>query len=213
VTSLLQNSSVQSATDLPCDCTLALAFPLSRDEFFHSAESEPEDGFIRSWIRRYPGYPLEDLWIDFAPIAHYASDLARVAAEELGVHVLRDPNVASWADALSTRRVTTLFAHWSVRDDQDFIQFAGGFVSSCDCAESVPNPFYGVLDMTVCCSTRLIKAVKSRRPKCTVIANRNSASLNIRLAIYRQALRLLATRQYSFVDAMLKIHSSGLEVL
>lgn len=213
MTSSLQNSSDPSTTPyLPRDCALALAFPLSREEFFHSAQSEPEDGFIRTWIRRYPGYPLEQLWLDFAPVARYADCLATTASD-LGVLVERGTDLACWVAALSQRRVTTLVAHWSPREGQDFIQFADGFVLSRDCAESLPNPFYGVLDMTICRSVRLIESIKSRRPQCTILANKNTASLNLRLAIYRQALRLLATGKYSFVDAMLKIHHSGLEVL
>lgn len=198
--------------DSPRDCALALAFPLDRAEFLRSIETEPPYGFVRQWLARFSGYPVELLWQDYAPIAAYAKGLAEEASAA-GVLVEEEATLTRWLKLLNARRITSLVAHWAEQDQADLIQFAGGFVPLSECINSMPINFSGVLDLTVCHSSRFIDQIKKQRPASTILANRNVARLGVRLAMYRQVLRLLATGEYTFIDAMLKIHRSGLEEL
>lgn len=210
--SISLNTSLGKQTpDALGDCGLAFAFPLSREEFLGAVTTEPPDGFVRQWLRRFSGYPAEELWLDYAPIAKYAMDLSN-CTEAKGVLVERRANVRSWTRLLE-RRCVTLFAHWVERVDCDLIQFSGELTDISKCVSQLDPTYGGVLDFTVCGSARLIDRVKFRCPKSTVLANRNRARLDVRLAMYRQALRLVESGAYTFVEAVRKVHKSGLEEL
>jgi hypothetical protein len=206
--------SFRSATlsDSPLDCALSYAFPLSWKEFSNAAKFEPNDGFIRQWVRRFAGYPIERLWDDYAPIASYAEGLA-AEVSAAGVLVERHVDLNAWSHLMQHRRIVTLVAHRADRNNMDYIQFGENFVSVRDCLGAIPMNVDRVLDLTVCNSTRFVALIKSSRPKCTVLVNRNVARLNVRLAMYRQVLMLIKTGQYTFVDAMIRVHESALEVL
>lgn len=198
--------------DSPQDWALAFVFPLKREEFLQAIEIEPVDGFVRQWAASLAGYPAEKLWSDYEPIADYANQFAEEASAA-GVLVRDGATLANWLELLQARRIISLVAHWAEREQTDLIQFADGFAPLNNCIEGIPSTFCGLLDLTVCHSSRFIDQIKRKRPKSRVLANRNVARLAVRLAIYRQVLGLLKSGEYTFINAMRKIHRSALEEL
>jgi hypothetical protein len=198
--------------DSPQDWALAFAFPLKREEFLQAVETEPADGFVRHWASSLSGYPVEKLWDDYEPIADYANQLAEEACAA-GVLVRRSATLTIWLELLRARKIISLVAHWAEREHTDWIQFTDGFASLSKCIGGMPAAFCGLLDLTVCHSSRFIDQIKRMRPKSRILANRNVARLGVRLAMYRQLLALLQTGDYTFIDAMRKIHLSALEEL
>jgi hypothetical protein len=127
--------------------------------------------------------------------------VAQEAAEH-GVLVRLKASWEDWCLLLRERSVVALFAHWYDKPPDDWIEFANGPRPIEHIVAGIPEGYAGVLDFTVCYSLKLAPLIKRKHPQCTVILNKREARLDYRLAIYRQALRLLATEGYSYVDTM-----------
>ena len=187
----------------PDDCALAIALPLTREEFFADAAPASAKDFVKQWSA-VQQVPNQQLWEDYTRYAALAHDIAN-EAEAAGVLVLRHASFAQWTDILHERQAVTLFAHWKTGTDgkrDDCIEFADGLQNIKAFITSIPEHYYGVLDLTICYSLNAAPGIKQRSPLCTVIVNKKPARLDYRLAIYRQVLRLLATRRYSYVKAL-----------
>ena len=188
-------------------CGLLIAIPLTRDRFLSDAADARKD-FVRQWLASLAGYAPERLWRDYERIATYVlqiSDEARAG----GVHVVTDASFESWAALARTRSVITLVAHW-VAGSPPLIEYADGPHPLDEVVEALPAGFDGVLDLTVCHSTRAIAAIKTARPRCSVLTNREPARLDLRLAMYRQVLRLVQRERTRYVQAAQQVHLAAL---
>lgn len=105
----------------------------------------------------------------------------------------------------------SLFAHCPEKASSGAIEFADGLHTIAELVDVVPADFSGVMDLTICYFTRLMEAIKHKAPRCQIVLNRKRASLGLRLAIYREAVRLVATGGYSHVDALAEIQLSLLK--
>lgn len=70
---------------------------------------------------------------------------------------------------------------------------------------TVPLDFSGLLDLTICNSVILGKAIKNFRGACFVAVSRYPAELHVRLGLYLLALRMIARKRMSFIDALSRI--------
>lgn len=190
--------------DLPSNCGLAIALPLSEEEFFADAEAGSRKDFVPAWMKQNRGFASHLVWRRYLPYAQLAIDVAR-EAEQLGVWVQLNSSFEQWRLILRKRKVVVLFAHHCNKPPQDSIEFADGLYAIEHVIAGIPLDYTGVLDFTVCYSLALAPAIKIRNRECTVIMNKGAARLDYRLAIYRQALRLIATGGYSYVDALAEV--------
>lgn len=190
--------------DLPSNCGLAIALPLSESAFFADAEATSGKDFVPGWMKQHRGWAPQLVWQEYLPYAQLALDVAH-EAEQLGVLIQLNSSFEQWCSLLRERNVVVLFAHNCSKPLQDSIEFADGPHSIERVVAGIPSGYAGVLDFTVCYSLALAPAIKVRNPECTVIMNKRAARLDYRLAIYRQALRLLATGGYSHVDALAEV--------
>lgn len=191
------------------DCGLAFALPLSRDAFVEDFDNPAKD-FVRNWVSQFEGLSLDRLWSGYARLAAYARLIAS-EAEALGVWVLTEVTLDSWAALTLARPITTLVAHWA-ENGLDGVEFSTGIVQLEQVCAALPRRYSGLIDLTVCHSAQAIAPFKRARPGCTVLANREPARLDIRLAMYRQILRLLNYERTTYVDAAARVHMAGLEV-
>lgn len=196
--------------DRPTDCSLCLCIPLTRDDFLAAAANEPGQGFVRGWVEQAWEAPPETLWERYSPIAAYAGELA-AEAESAKVRVFRNATFQDFLTCLAgERRVTTLIAHWYGNG----VQFSRDFVPATELVGHIPPGFTGTLDLTACYSAvRLLDRIKKQAPRATVIAVKREALPSVRLAIYRQTLKLLQQRRYTFAEAMRQVHLTALERL
>jgi hypothetical protein len=204
----LEGNTVLGADRLQ-DCGLAFALPLSRDAFLDDYENPSKD-FVRNWVMQFEGLSLNRLWLGYSALADYAR-LVAAEAEALGVRVLTEVTLKSWAALTLARPITTLVAHWA-ESGLHGVEFSSGIVQLDEVCAALPGEYRGVLDLTICHSSQAIAPLKRARPQCTVLANREAARLDIRLAMYRQIVRILNHERINYVDAAARVHMAGLEV-
>jgi hypothetical protein len=85
------------------------------------------------------------------------------------------------------------------------IEFSDGFVPIGTIVDTIPPTFQGKLDLTSCNSTVFAEAVRKKCKSVLVIANEDSTSLDLRLAIYRQVIRRLSRRSEPYEDALYQV--------
>jgi hypothetical protein len=85
------------------------------------------------------------------------------------------------------------------------IEFSEGFVSANEVLNAIPASFDGKLDLTSCNSTFFAEDVRRKCKSVLVIANEDSTSLDLRLAIYRQVIRRLSRRSEPYESALYRI--------
>ncbi|MBV9268829.1 MAG: hypothetical protein JO061_21855 [Acidobacteriaceae bacterium] len=189
-------------------CAVAFAIPLTREQFLSDFESVKKD-FVRNYASEEP---LETAWRYYQSTAAFARELvAELTAG--GAVVNTSATIDQWSNLVRQRHVVTLFAHWTNRNGVDEFEFAEGLRSLDDLIACLPDAYSGVLDFIVCRSTKALDRVKQARPKSTVIANRNEADLSVRLAMFRQIMKLVSAGR-DYVDAAMTVHKAmlGLKV-
>ena len=183
----------------PADCALLVAVPADRAGFERAAKA-PDRDFVARLMEANRGRTAASVWSDYARIADYTVELAR-EARKAGATTIMDASFACWKLALPGRPVVVLFAHCRP-GEPDAIEFADGIYPVQEVARAVPPDCTAVLDFAVCYSLQLYKMIKQVAPRCTVIVNKQETPLDFRLALVRQAMRLLATGKYSYPGAM-----------
>jgi hypothetical protein len=159
--------------------------------------------FVPRLVEANPGRSLAAIWADYAPMATYALDLV-AEARGLGAFTETDVSFARWSRLLHVHPVVVLFAHCR-RGEPDAVEFAGGLYAVADVANAIPPYFSGVLDFTVCYSLQLAAAIKTRASRSQLILNKRETALDQRLALLRQALRLLAGGGFSYPGAIAEV--------
>jgi hypothetical protein len=98
----------------PCDCALAVAIPLTRQQFLHDLSQSGEKGFAK-YVKTasfQPGTSDEYYWeVVYGPIARAAERIC-ANAERLGVTVNRATRLADIFTLLGKFKVVTLVTHW-----------------------------------------------------------------------------------------------------
>jgi hypothetical protein len=197
--------------ETPRDCALALAIPLTREAWYADKDDERMD-FIRSWVASFPGYNVERLWNDYSRVAAYTNTMA-AEADAKGVMVSTAATPESWGRLIATRRVVTLVAHWVNDAGAVHFEFRDGLARLERLIDRLPLDYAGVLDLTVCYSAEAIAPFKRARPGCTVLANKKPANLAVRLAMYRQIVKILSVERTTYVEAAMRVHLAALEVI
>lgn len=82
------------------------------------------------------------------------------------------------------------------------IEFSDGFQTLESILAVIPGIFSGKLDLTSCNSTVFAEEVRRKCRECLLMTNEESASLDFRLAIYRQVIRRLSRRPQPYEDAL-----------
>ncbi|MGD2071065.1 MAG: hypothetical protein PVI57_20520 [Gemmatimonadota bacterium] len=72
--------------------------------------------------------------------------------------------------------------------------------------EAISDDWSGVLDLTLCNSAVLAPWIKRHRRRCLVVANRGSASLDVRLARYHVTIKSLDREPRPFVETLGRVH-------
>jgi|SRR5215469_5756395 len=85
------------------------------------------------------------------------------------------------------------------------IQFSNGFAILSSVLNEIPEEFSGKLDLTCCHSTVFAENVRRKCRSGFILANEQSTSVDLRLAIYRQLVRSLSRRPEPYEDAMFRI--------
>jgi hypothetical protein len=71
--------------------------------------------------------------------------------------------------------------------------------------EAIPSAFEGLLDLTVCHSMVLGRAVKKMRPRCVVALSRRPVDLRVKIALYEIAVRMIRCRPQPFMSVLSQI--------
>lgn len=111
----------------PSDCTMAIALPLTKEEFLADLQSDaPKDyaKYYRSlmWGKRGE----EELWAQYRDNMSRLIEGVAIEVERLGVKVVRSVRLMDIPSLFSDRDIITLVSHWRASDveAQDFIDFA-----------------------------------------------------------------------------------------
>jgi hypothetical protein len=191
-------------------CGLLVALPLTREQFVADATNARKE-FIRRWVASFGRYEGAGLWSDYRPIAAYALQIIKEARQG-GAAAVTNASFGSWAEMTAARDVVTLVAH-IMAGPPGAIEYADGPHVLDDVIAALPPAFDGVIDLTVCHSPRAIAAIKRARPRCSVLASRHPANLDLRLAMYRQVLRLIDRQGTGYTEALQRVHLAALERL
>ena len=96
----------------PRECALALAIPLTREDFLAGLHAGPEKDFAKSLERSRRGAKNSFLWNDlYAPVAETALEVAGAVATN-GVTVIPEATLCDLRALFERFRVITLVAHW-----------------------------------------------------------------------------------------------------
>lgn len=110
----------------PSDCTLAIALPLTRDEFIADLRPEAPKDYAK-FYRSYIGGRLsqEELWVKYRDSVSYLIEGVATEVERLGVKVVRGVRLMDMPSLLSDREVLTLVSHWRPAEVEphDFLNF------------------------------------------------------------------------------------------
>jgi hypothetical protein len=88
------------------------------------------------------------------------------------------------------------------------VEFDGGFSGLDELVSRVPVNYAGALDLTVCNSVLLGEEIRRRCAHCIVLVNEAPASLDFRMAVYRQVIRSLSRRPDAYEDVVYRIRSA-----
>jgi hypothetical protein len=88
------------------------------------------------------------------------------------------------------------------------VEFSEGMLAVQNVADAVPHGFDGVLDLTMCNSVILGKAIKAKHPDCLVAMNRYAIDLYVGMPIYKLVIEDLARRPAPFTDTLSKFHTN-----
>lgn len=85
------------------------------------------------------------------------------------------------------------------------IELFDGMHTVTEFIEAIPTAFDGVLDLTVCHSMVLGRAVKKKRPRCVVALSRRAVDLRVKVALYEIAVRMIRCRPQPFMSVLSQI--------
>jgi hypothetical protein len=200
---------MQAEKHSPADCALVVAIPVTKEEFERDAALGAAKDFAPNIVEQYAGQ-ISAAWMSYKPFALYLAEVAKYAQDH-GVLVKTAASLADWVACLKSRSVVTLVAHCK-ETGQPEVEFADRLFTPTQIVSVMPNSYAGTLDLTVCYSLAvLVPPIKRSFPDCSVIANKKPALLDLRLALYHQALRLLQSGEYSFVEALATAQLAGVE--
>lgn len=103
----------------PRECCLAVALPLTQDEFMCDFAASPRAGYAAAFVGSgREGLPALTLWELFEPWARLANQvIGEVSA--CGVAIVRRATLDDLSSLLQRFRATTLFAHWHTPEFKD----------------------------------------------------------------------------------------------
>jgi hypothetical protein len=99
-------------TTKPYECALALAIPLTRDDFSLGLDLNAKKDFIKSLARRNVALTQDALWETvYVPTVKIVTSVAQAASAK-GVTVITNATLSDLRGLLQQFRVVTLIAHW-----------------------------------------------------------------------------------------------------
>src|SRR5262245_38086062 len=105
-------SSLAEEVISPRECSLAVALPLTREEFMRDLSANPRTGYAGSFAQNgRDGLSAQTVWELFEPWARLANDVI-TEVEARCVTIIRRATLEDFSGLLRCFRVTTLFAHW-----------------------------------------------------------------------------------------------------
>jgi hypothetical protein len=88
------------------------------------------------------------------------------------------------------------------------IEMRDGFHNFEELVAAVPSTFTGTIDFLTCSALAFCEPLRRRRPNCgDILCPKQPARIPERLALYQNAVRLLAKENTGYSDAMLAIHA------
>lgn len=87
------------------------------------------------------------------------------------------------------------------------VEFSDGLRTVAEVTEAVPEDFSGLLDLTVCNSVILAKAIRQRRSNCLIAANRYPAQIHVRLGLYKIAIEILAKNPMPMIEVLNRVQT------
>jgi hypothetical protein len=96
----------------PIDCALAVALPLSYEDFAEHIRLGGEHDFACGFRRRYPNYSSEIIWdVILGPVVARMLQVIEDASSR-GVYVLPNARLVDLRNLFDRYKVVTLFTHW-----------------------------------------------------------------------------------------------------
>lgn len=189
----------------PQDCALALAIPLTEEDFLHGLRAGEEKDFAKSLVRNFPATTEKSIWENkYQPIVRVAQTVTQ-AVKKHGVTVVQNATLAAFQDLLPHFQVITLVAHWRSHGFEiGEIEFFDRLQSVNEVNAVIPLSYEGILDFSVCHSRILGNAIKRGR-RCLVITNDKEATPVFRLLIYKGTIELLAHHPMDYPEATTKV--------
>jgi len=87
------------------------------------------------------------------------------------------------------------------------VEFADRFVPVSEIVAGIGTESACLFDLTICNSVLLGEEIRRRCRHAVVIMNADAAAPDVRLAVYRQVVRLMVKRQWSYQDATMRLRS------
>lgn len=190
----------QMTSDLPSECALAIAIPLTKDGFLEQSESPTRD-YARLFREQLSGLGVGELWEKYRSAVVEPAQRAMESAARSGVMVVADVSLFEWTRVIGARRVVSLVAHWSDAGITG-VELADAVHRPAAIVATLPTGCDSTFDLRMCHSFVLGEALKRAAPKCHVVMNERAVTPSIQLPLYGGIIKLLATGRYDFGGAV-----------
>jgi hypothetical protein len=177
---------------------LAIALPLTKEDFLKDLHAESPKDYAKTRQRKY-NWEEEALWeIDHLPMVNLMLQICD-EVKKMGCKVILNFTIEDLA-SINDYDVVTIVSHWN--NKVDAVEFYDGMFTTIDIVEKIPKDFMGIFDLTICHSTALQDAIKKYRPSSLVIANKNPAQLDFRLLFYKTIIKMIYHKDINYIDAV-----------
>lgn len=191
----------------PGNCFLGICLPLSKQDYITSLDNDNNKSYAKI-RRKLLQFNIDSLWEhDHLPLVHLINDI-KLKLQRLGVTVKTDFSLSDIA-SIAHYEVAAILAHYD--DVKDEIELFDNQYKSDIIIDRIPVDYNGIIDLTMCQSTRVQMQIKARIKNCLVVANKMNASPEFRLLCYYNTVSLLGKEDISYVDAITKIRVSLLK--
>lgn len=168
----------------PSDCAIAFGIPVSLEDF----RRKPTHGFARQF------------WQANGRIKRFLADyeLTSGVMKECKTCVITNLTLERFGDLFQRHQVVILFSH----AENSSVEFHEGLVEIDRVVQQIPEQFDGILDITMCFSRELFRALRRERPKCfPFYATEESLDAQAWLFFYKALFMYLKHRDLSYPEA------------
>lgn len=181
-----------------------IGLPYTKETFIECCDGQGNSDFIESLEFQYTATNKEILWEYYAPTANELLKTVR-HLERKGVDII---NIFSPEDLKKAFTYSTVILTAHRHRFLECLDFMGHTLEIREIIALIPNDYKGIVDISSCYSSTLVRQCKHTAPFATFIAAETEVSVKLRLFIYKHTIKhLISHPRMDYLDAFCVIIS------